>query len=61
MISDMMYWETLESMASAFLCQNWLGCFTVTAEKEESLKPWFHSMHIPDFAPTVLRDFDIAV
>ncbi|RGP80739.1 cyanamide hydratase [Fusarium longipes] len=33
--------------------EGWLGCFATTIRKEEELKPWCHTTHIPQFAEQV--------
>jgi len=36
-----------------FKREGWLGCFAETIRKEEGLKPWCHTTHIPKFAEQV--------
>ncbi|KAK0765802.1 hypothetical protein N5P37_001740 [Trichoderma harzianum] len=55
-ITELIHIDTLQDVIRAFPRQHWLGCFAGTIEREESLKPWCHSTHIPDFAQAVLNN-----
>ncbi|KAF3075360.1 Cyanamide hydratase [Trichoderma lentiforme] len=55
-ITELIHVDTLQDVIRAFPRQHWLGCFAGTIEREESLKPWCHSTHIPDFAQAVLNN-----
>ncbi|KAH6954528.1 hypothetical protein DER45DRAFT_312775 [Fusarium avenaceum] len=45
--------KTREEVNAAFPREGWLGCFAAFIRKEESLKPWCHTTHIPGFAEQV--------
>lgn len=45
--------KTREEVNAAFPREDWLGCFAAFIRKEESLKPWCHTTHIPRFAEQV--------
>ncbi|KAF4994314.1 hypothetical protein FGRMN_5899 [Fusarium graminum] len=45
--------KTREEVNSAYPREGWLGCFAAVIRKEESLKPWCHTTHIPKFAEQV--------
>ncbi|KAM6511170.1 HD domain-containing protein [Fusarium falciforme] len=45
--------KTREEVNKAFPRDGWLGCFAETIRKEETMKPWCHTTHIPDFAEKV--------
>ncbi|KAJ4319082.1 hypothetical protein N0V84_006536 [Fusarium piperis] len=45
--------KTRKEVNKAFPRDRWLGCFADTIRQEESLKPWCHTTHIPDFAQKV--------
>lgn len=45
--------KTREEVNNAFPREGWLGCFAATIRKEEELKPWCHTTHIPKFAEQV--------
>lgn len=55
-ITEIIHTETLKDVTKAFPRHQWLGCFANTIEREESLKPWCHSTHIPDFAQVILNN-----
>ncbi|RBR11209.1 uncharacterized protein FIESC28_09093 [Fusarium coffeatum] len=45
--------KTREEVNGMFQREGWLGCFADTIRKEEGLKPWCHTTHIPNFAEQV--------
>ncbi|KAM0542439.1 hypothetical protein ACHAPJ_012803 [Fusarium lateritium] len=45
--------KTREEVNATFPREGWLGCFAETIRKEEKLKPWCHTTHIPNFAEQV--------
>jgi cyanamide hydratase len=45
--------NTRGEVNEAFPREGWLGCFAETIRKEEALKPWCHTTHIPNFAEQV--------
>lgn len=45
--------KTLADVNKAFPREGWLGCFADTVRKEERLKPWCHTTHIPNFATQI--------
>ena len=45
--------RTREKVNGMFKREGWLGCFADTIRKEEGLKPWCHTTHIPNFAEQV--------
>jgi cyanamide hydratase len=45
--------KTREEVNATFPREGWLGCFAAFIRKEESLKPWCHTTHIPKFAEQV--------
>lgn len=55
-ITELIHLDTLKDVVRVFPRQHWLGCFAATIEQEESLKPWCHSTHIPDFAEAILNN-----
>ncbi|EHK20951.1 uncharacterized protein TRIVIDRAFT_59405 [Trichoderma virens Gv29-8] len=55
-ITEIIHTDTLKDVVKAFPRQQWLGCFAHTIDREESLKPWCHSTHIPDFSKVILNN-----
>ncbi|KAL7935356.1 hypothetical protein V8C35DRAFT_333871 [Trichoderma chlorosporum] len=55
-ITELINLDTLKDVVRVYPRQHWLGCFAGTIEREESLKPWCHSTHIPNFAEAVLNN-----
>lgn len=45
--------RTLEDVNKVFPREGWLGCFADVVREEESLKPWCHTTHIPNFAEQI--------
>ncbi|KAJ4251494.1 hypothetical protein NW762_011481 [Fusarium torreyae] len=45
--------KTREEVNVTFPREGWLGCFAETIRKEEKLKPWCHTTHIPNFVERV--------
>ncbi|KAL7808381.1 hypothetical protein V8C26DRAFT_296612 [Trichoderma gracile] len=52
-ITDIIHTDTLADVTKAFPRLQWLGCFADTIDREEALKPWCHSTHIPDFSQVI--------
>ena len=45
--------DSREAVNGKFARDGWLGCFANTIRREEELKPWCHTTHIPNFAAQV--------
>ncbi|KAF4996935.1 hypothetical protein FDECE_12258 [Fusarium decemcellulare] len=50
---EIIHEKTRDEINNKFPREGWLGCFADTIRKEEGLKPWCHTTHIPDFAEKV--------
>ncbi|TFB01526.1 Cyanamide hydratase [Trichoderma ghanense] len=55
-ITEIIHTDTLIDVTKAFPRLQWLGCFADTIDREEALKPWCHSTHIPDFAEVIRKN-----
>lgn len=55
-ITEIIHSDTLKDVNKAFHRTGWLGCFAKTIDREEELKPWCHSTHIPDFSKVILNN-----
>ncbi|KAL7928936.1 cyanamide hydratase [Trichoderma chlorosporum] len=53
-LTEIIHNDTLQDVVKTFPRMQWLGCFARTIDREEELKPWCHSTHIPDFAKAIL-------
>jgi cyanamide hydratase len=52
-ITDIIHTDTLVDVTKVYPRLQWLGCFADTIDREETLKPWCHSTHIPDFSQVI--------
>ncbi|KAF4458843.1 cyanamide hydratase [Fusarium albosuccineum] len=50
---EIIHEKTRDEVNKNFPREGWLGCFADTIRREEGLKPWCHTTHIPDFAAKV--------
>ena len=46
---NLLHHDTRADVNAAFPREGWLRCFADVIRKEEGLKPWCHSTHIPGF------------